>query len=177
LTASEDDELWEVEDEIVRGYLILDLTYNQNGTPTVVVDANQIEYQVRGRNKWYYQWEHWFDFSEIEMEKGVLWVLMEKYTDDIEGEIFVMTGKARDKRIGLGKDEPRSVAKAVKGEILADWTTGEGILQICEISLRLQSKWTKRANDANEGDQDFDYAVSDIVMAYLDDKGYQYVRQ
>jgi hypothetical protein len=176
LTASEDDELWDVEYEIEKGFLVFDVGYDPNGAITSIHDVDQIDYERSGRNKWYYLRDPWFDFARTEIEKGILWVFMEKDTDSIEGEILVMTGKAKDKKIGLGRDEPRGVAKTIKGKILADWITGEGILQICTISLRLHSGWTKRANDADQGNQDFDYAVSDIVMAYLDDKGYQYIR-
>lgn len=175
LTAYEGDEFWEVEDEINRGYLVLDVTADPNGEVTGIHSAEQIEYVRRGRNKWYWQQEHSFEFSGIEIEKGFLWVFMEKDTSDIEGGIFVMTGKAKDSRIGLGKDEPRGIAKRIKGDILVDWIIGDGVLQICTVTLRLQSKFTKRANDENEGDQDFEYAVFDIVKAYLNDRGYQHL--
>lgn len=175
LMASEEDGLWDVDEGIYRGYLVLDVTYDSNGAISEIQAAEQIYYESIGRNKWFWQEEHWFQFAGIDLERGFLWVLMEKDSDEGGGEILVITGKAKDTRIGLGKDEPREVAKAIKGDILADWIIGEGIVQMCTISLRLQSRWTKRANDENEGDQDFEYAVFDIVKAYLENRGYRHL--
>jgi hypothetical protein len=173
MTASEYYDLWDVDEDIDRAYLVLDVRYDTNGVIAAVRSAEQIEYQRSGKNKWYWQRERLLHVEEIELEKGVLWVLMERDWGDEGAEILVLTGKARDMRIGLGKEEPRTVARAIKGQSQADYITDEGIVQMCTISLRLQSRWTKRANDAQEGNQDFTYAVYDIVKAYLNDNGYQ----
>jgi len=175
LMASENDVLWDVDEEKDRGFLVLDVIYDANGAVSEIRDAEQIDFERNGRYKWYWQEEHWFQFAGIELEKSLLWVLMQKYSNEGGAEIFVMTGKAKDTRIGLGKDERREVAKTIKGDILADWVDSEGIVQICTISLRLQTKWTKQANDENEGDQDFEYAINDIVKAYLEKRGYRHL--
>jgi hypothetical protein len=172
LTASENDELWDVDEEIERGFLILDVTYDPNGAVSGISDVEQIRYVKTGRYKWYWEQEHRFEFAGIEIEKGVLWILMERDMGEGSGEILIITGKAKDKRIGLDRNERREVARAFRGEILADWIISDGIVQMCTVSLRLQSSFTKRANDVDEGNQDFEYAVSNIVKEYLRGRGY-----
>jgi len=177
LMVSEDDELWDVEEDVDRAYLVIDVAYDPNGAVSEIRDANQVEYKRSGRNKWFWRQDRLLSLEAIELEKIVLWIFMERDFSGEGAELLVLTGKAKNMDIGLGRDEKREVARAAKGEIHADWVTDDGILQICTISLRLHSKWTKQANDVNEGDQDFSYAVFDIVTAYFEDRNYHYVFQ
>ena len=107
----------------------------------------------------------------IDSGRSTEWILVEK--EYLAGaEIWIMRGKARDADIGLGRDEKRAIARSIKGDIHVAYYGVEGGFQTCEFSIRLNSQWTKQANDVNQGNQDFSYATEDIVEAYLEDNGY-----
>lgn len=166
------EEPWtSVSEDKVNAYVVLDVSYAPDGSINSINNAVKYEYDVWGRFKWYWTQVHYFQVANIETDRATEWVIVE--TEYLAGaEIWVMKGKAMDAKIGLSGNEKRVVARQFKGDILVVLTGVEGGYQTCSFSMRLNTQLTQRANDINEGNQDFDYAMDDIVEEYLEDKGY-----
>ena len=168
-----DEEPWtSVSQEKVTSYLILDVEYASDGTIESVNNAVRYELERYGIYKWYVTETHYFDVANVEVRGRMTLALVEK--EYLAGaEIFVLTGQTRNTGIGLSGGEQRSVAKRLTGNIMVVITGEEGGYQICDVSMRLNSRWTKSANNEYEGNQDFDYAAESIVEPYLEGRGYK----
>ena len=186
-----DEWLWDAGDERITGYLILEVEYDENGEIDYINDAEQVEYWRDGRERWFEQWGEGYDVERIEIEDRagrpiVYWVLedWDTWSNGFEGIWFIMLkGRARMVNIGLGwaPEERREVASMLDGCLLfwESWIDEEPIPDIeyiekslCCETLRLHPWWTRLANDPDIGDQDFEFAVWDIVKAWLEWLGY-----
>jgi hypothetical protein len=164
---------WEIDEWVQKGFLVLWVEYDENDEIDEILGSYQIEYEREGRDKWYWHYGEDYIVERVDVGDEVIWVLEEIYGDELEVEILMVRGKPRDINVGLGRDEKREVARALKGNIMYLYL-GEGVEKaMCTLSLRLHNKFTKLANDPEEGDQDFEYAVFNVVIAWLEDRGYQ----
>ena len=184
--------LWGVWEERLTGYLILEVEYDENGEIDYINHAEQVEYWREGRERWYEQFPEWFDVERIEIldrwdRPIVYWVLEAWDTWEDEGEegiwFIMLRGRARMVNIGLGwaDEEKREVAAMLEGCCQEwDWweiLDGPGTEYIekwmCCETLRLHPWWTRLANDPDVGDQDFEFAVFEIVKYWLEWLGYE----
>ena len=192
----EGDWLWEAGEERVTGYLILDVLYDEDGQIAEIWGATQIEYWRDGRERWYEHLKEGFEVERIEIEGWagrpmVYWVLENWNTwgfDGLEGISFKMLrGNARMTNIGLGwaAAEKREVAAMLEGcfQHWERWLDEEPTpdmeyidKSICCETLRLHPWWTRLANDPDIGDRQFEFAVFEIVVAWLERLGYQGIR-
>jgi hypothetical protein len=164
---------WEVDEWAQRGFLVLDVEYYQ-GEIVGINGAEQIEYDRSDKEYW--QIKEDFIIERIDIGDEVIWVLEDLNQSEGWAELTMVRGRAKDINIGLGRDAKREVARALNGNIMYLYL-GEGIYKgMCTMSLRLHGRFTKLANDPEEGEQDFEYAVYDIVKAWLERKGYEEVR-
>jgi hypothetical protein len=167
----------DVGSETEKGYIILEVTYNEDGTIASIDNATRISYWKEGSDKWYEQ----MDIGELSLERivygsndsKVRWMVYQEG----DGSMLILTGRAYDKNIGAA--ENRKVATTLKGYNLWHDDLGDGSFEfgIEKITLTLKTTWTKHANDDEGLNQDFDAAV-DYAIAYLDGKGYdEYVEE
>ena len=158
---------WEVSQDTVRGYLILEVVYDVDGEIDEILYAYQVEYYRNDRNdKEYSEEEHNFDVERVEDGNRVTWVLVESNADEGSDEILMLRGRARNVQIGNG--DPNEVARDLDGNHLA-YQTGEGDqLQICSLELKLDRSLTRSYN--RDGFDAFD-ALDDIEN-WLEDRGY-----
>ena len=166
-TAAEGDE-WSITNQSIRGFLVLEVTYDENGDIDGIIHSYQVEY---GRNnngdKVYTEVEHNFDVVRIVYRNRVEWVLVETDSDDSGGEMTMVRGKAADSRIG--NTDPNEVAKSLSGNRIGYWNDGgTEDLVMCEWSLRLKDDWTRWIN---EDGQTLDEALDDIEL-WLESRGY-----
>ena len=160
----------EVDKETDKGYVVLDVTYNEDGTITVN-EAHSIRYWKDNDGKWYEQDE----LEELEIVRvpdgtKVQWVIVEKGAEDGSAWIVLLAGKASEQDIGAAENQ--EVAKSLKGYILRDETyDGERELSMRKMSLKY-SGWTKWANDPDGGDGDI-LAAKGYIEDYLEGKGYE----
>jgi hypothetical protein len=173
----EDDGVdWEIEEEHITAFLVLEALYDDlTGEILEILDAVQIEYWKDGRDKIYGSFGEEYIIERVDVGDDVIWVLEQLYgdTEPEWGEILMIRGKAKDTNIGLGRDEKREVAKRLNGYILYLYLD-EGVEKsMCTMSIRLLQRWTRLANDPDEGDSDFDYAIDEIVGAWLTKRGYE----
>jgi hypothetical protein len=165
---------WNVEEWTQKGFLVLDVDF-QNGEPNEILQADQIEFEKDGRDKVYWQIEEEFVIERIEVDDEVIWVLEQMDGDEFFAVILMVKGKAKDMNIGLGRGAQREVARTLTGYMLY-LNLGMGVdKEMCTYSLRLHSRFTKLANDPEEGNQDFDFARVNIVKAWLTNRGYEEV--
>jgi hypothetical protein len=93
--------------EAEKGYIILEVTYNEDGTITID-NATLISYWKDGSDKWYEQ----MDLEELGLERivygsndsKVRWMVYQEG----EGSMLILTGRAYNKNIGAA--ENREVA-------------------------------------------------------------------
>ena len=174
--ASGDFENWNMDSWTQKGFLVLDVDYDPNGEPNEINYAEQVEYEKEDDgDKVFWQIKEAYEIERIEVDGEVIWVLEYVYGDAFGAEIIMLRGKAKDIRVGLGRDEKREVARVLTGYIMYFYG-GMGVQkQMCPIVMRLHGSFTKCANkpEADDGcEQDFECAVLDIVKAWLIRKGY-----
>jgi hypothetical protein len=158
---------WYTQDDKVQGFLVIEVSYDLDGTILEVVDSAQIEYWKNGRNKWYILNEHEFNVFSIVEDGSVEWVLVESATDEDQGELTMLRGRVRNGRIG--NENPREVARRLTGHRVGFWFDATDEVLLCKWSLRLQQRWTKLSNENNYNIED---AVNNIAD-WLEDKGYE----
>jgi len=167
---------WAVEEEHITAFLVFEVLYDGlTGEIVDILDAAQIEYWKDGRDKNYWIFEEEYIIERVDVGDEVIWVL-EQLDGDTEpewGEILMIRGRAREMNIGLGRDEKMEVARTLEGYILYLYLDDGIEKSMCTMSIRLLQRWTKCANDPDEGDGDFDYAIEDIVEAWLQRRGYE----
>jgi hypothetical protein len=174
--ASADLAVWNMQSWTQKGFLVLDVEYD-SGEIVAINQAEQIEYEKEDDgDKVYWQIEEDYEIERIEVDGEVIWVIEYVYADNpTSAEIIMVRGKPKNKNIGLGRNAKREVARQLTGYILY-LDIGMGVQkEMCTMSLRLHSGWTKCANDPEECDQDFDCARLDIVKAWLERRGYEEV--
>ena len=164
--AAEEGLEWTGTNETVRGFLVLEVTYDENGNLEEVVDAYQVEY---GRNndgdKVYTEVQHDFDIVRVVDRSNVRWVLAELDPGDGDGGMTMVKGEVKRARIkNRGINE---VARNLKGNHLT-YLPGLGEMRTCEWTLKWHERWTRRYN-RNEFDI-FD-ALADIDN-WLEARGY-----
>jgi hypothetical protein len=190
---AEGEWLWETGEERVTGYLILDVSYDEDGQIAEIWGAMQIEYWRDGRDRWYEHLKEWFEVERIEIEdragRPVVYWVLENWNrwglDGLGGMSFTMLrGNARMANIGLGwaAAEKREVPSMLEGclQYWERWLDEEPTpdmeyidKSMCCESLRLHPWWTRLANDPDVGDGDFEFAVYEIVVAWLERLGYE----
>lgn len=158
---------WEVSQDTVRGYLVLEVTYDENNQVDEILYAYQVEYYINdGDEKEYSEEEHNFDMERVVDGNKVTWVLVESNPGEGSDEMLMLRGKARNSRIGNG--DPNEVARNLDGNHLAYSIGGGDQLQMCNLDLRLNCSLTKSYN--KEG---FDvFNALDDIENWLEDKGY-----
>jgi len=161
---------WDVEDEKTKGFLILEVLYNPDGTISEVLNAAQIEYGKDDEGKWYEEHGHDFDVFRVVDGRSVEWMLVETNTDDDEGELMMLRGRVRNKKIGI--EDASGVATKLAGNRVGFWTDGDDDIILCSLSLRLHTAWTKCFN---EDGFDIEDAMNEIED-WLENKGYVYVK-
>lgn len=166
---------WIVDEWTQRAFLVLDVDYDEGGEIDDIDGAEQIEYEKDVREKWYWQIKEDFMIERIEVDGEVIWVI-EELQGDFEPDwvdIMMVRGRAREMNIGLGRDDKKEVARVLNGYIMY-LSLGMGIEKaMCTMSLRLQSRWTRLANDPEECEESFDCAVYGIVKDWLERRGYR----
>jgi len=167
-----DGVIWNINERGRRGFLILDVEYD--GDEIVGINsAYQADY---GRDlRWWVYWHYEEDYSleRIEVDGEVIWVIEHVFaTDTNTAEIIMLRGKPKNMNIGLGRDAKREVVRSLEGYILYLDLSGMGDIEkeMCTMSLRLHGRWTKCANNPDECNQDFECAIFDVVIAWLEDK-------
>ena len=88
----------------------------------------------------------------------------------------MLKGKSREINVGLGREEKRKVPRLHEDPIIDYYSIEPIDKRICCTSLRLLSMWTRRANDFELGDQNFEYAEYEIIKDCLIRKGYGEMR-
>ena len=158
---------WEVTQDTVRGYLVLEVVYDENNQIDEILYAYQVEYYINDiGEKEYSEEEHNFDVERVVDGNRVTWVLVESNSGEGSDEILMLRGRARNVRIGNG--DPNEVARDLDGNHLA-YQTGEGDqLQMCDLDLRLDRSLTRSYN--RDGFDAFD-ALDDIEN-WLEARGY-----
>ena len=189
--------LWEAEEERRTGYLIIQVLYDEDGQIEEVGPAVQIGYWRNGRDRWYEFFKEGFDVERIEIEDRagrpvIYWVLENWDTwdyDGVDGISFTMLrGNARMTNIGLGwaAADRKEVASILEGcvQYWERWLDEEPEpdmeyidKSLCCETLRLHPWWTRLANDPDVGDGDFEFAVFEIVRAWLEWLGYEEVAE
>jgi len=175
--ASADMETWNVDTGIQRGYIILDVDYDPNGELNEIIDIEQTEFKKEENgDKVYWEVEADYEIESIETDDEVIWVIEYIDADDSDtAEIIMLRGKSKDMGIGLAGNPKREVARELTGYILY-LDIGMGVeKQMCAMSLRLQSSWTKQANNPREGgcNQHFGCSSWGIVHFHLERRRYQ----
>ncbi len=156
---------WDVEDTRVRGYLVLEVIYDKDGSIASIPNATLIEYDRR--EKLFWEINHTFNVVRVVNGDKIEWVLVESITDKAQADLTMLRGIARDTRIGV--DDSNEAARLLKGHLLSYWTNESQSLQMSQYKLRLYSSLTRLYN--KEG-LDFDAAVYRTVGALLW-KGYE----
>ena len=160
-----------------RGYLILDVNY-VDGQIAQIDNAVQVEYWVEEGHKYYRQIEHTFDVNRVGTDGAVYWVLEDLTAEPLDGLRFmIVRGRTRNTNLGLGWGLLRPVPSVLRGAFLRRASSDTYVYrQVCySMSLRVHWSWTRRANSAIGGDQDFGYAEWDIVKTWLERLGYEEV--
>lgn len=149
-----------------KGFLVLEVTYDEDGNIEEVVDAYQVEY---GRNnngdKVYTEVQHDFDVVRVVDGNHVRWILAELDPGDGEGGMIMVKGDVKRARVqSRGINE---VARKLEGNHLAYWP-GLGEMRMCEWTLKWHERWTRRYNR-----EEFDIfdALADIED-WLETRGY-----
>ena len=165
---------WEGIQKKDRGYLILDIRYDDPEDTINVVDAKEVVYWKDGGDYLFITDDQNYQITRILYRGNIWWFLTSSYADAVEVQASILNGQSGDVAIDFDKDVTVEVASQLTGRNLSDIQLGIGhYIDMWSIKLRLNSVWTKLANNANNGDGDFDYAVEEIVKAYLIRRGYE----
>ena len=166
---------WDIWDYTQRGFLVLDVVFDEFGEVVGIEEAVQIEFWREDlRDKYYYVDGEDFFIERVDDGDEVFWVLEQLYGAEDEAEILMVKGN-RPRMINIGlsrdRDDRREVARALSGYWLYLYL-GEGIeKEMCTFSLRLHGRFTRLANSPDFGDQDFGTTI-DAIIDWLEDRGY-----
>ena len=184
------DYQWDVQKGRSRGYFIIDVNCPDGIVQNGKVEASAlILYGEDDGGKWF----EIRDFRSMQIVRftygyrdRVKWLFIDDDSDvdDLDADgILLVEGEARYTDIGLGRDDKREVAMSLRGQAMANETkSGGGIVAIKEgdiengqVSLRYDSRWTKKANAPDVCNQEFETVLFDAengIIAYLESKGY-----
>ena len=165
---------WDIWDYTQRGFLVLDVVFDEFGEVVGIEEAVQIEFWREDlRDKYYYVDGEDFFIERVDDGDEVFWVLEQLYGTEGEAEILMVKGKPRVISIGLGREreDRREVARALSGYWLYLYLDEVIDKEMCTFSLRLQGRFTRLANDPDFGDQDFGTTI-DAIIDWLEDRGY-----
>lgn len=171
--------VWEVEIEDDRGYLVIEVMYNTDGT----IELNQalyIEYWGDNEGKWFRVVESGFDLEIERVEYGgeVQWLFLERDVEETEIHLMTIAGKAYNQDIG--KEDKREVATKLNGydlEVQRDPMAERFYCEMEEVTAALHSRWTKYANDDEKGLAQNYAATVQYVKDELQKQGYQEVTE
>ncbi len=158
------DDLWDVDNMRIRGYLILDVNY----TNMTIDEAVQLEYWRSRGNKYVIEYDHDFTFRRVIDGRIIEWILVDEDKTETDTDLLMVRGKT--KTFNIGSTDPNEVPVQLKGYRLGSWDDGDAF-QMAEWKLRLQSSWTKITN---ENDIDIDGAVDEIERILVEDRGYDW---
>jgi hypothetical protein len=166
-TAAE-GEGWDITNQSIRGYLVLDVTYDENGDINDIINAYQVEYgRNNGGHKVYTEIEHSFDIIRVVNRNRVVWVLLETNSDESGGEMTMVRGRAINSRIGNA--DLKEAAKILEGNHLGYWNIGGNEeLVMCDWTLRLKEDWTRWINE----DEKTIGETMDDIETWLETRGY-----
>jgi hypothetical protein len=160
-------DLWDVVNSRVKGFLVLEVNYNPDGTLAEIVGSTQIDYWwERGEGKLYEVFEHNFDIIRITDNRSVVWVFVEQDIGDGDIDFVMLKGKVRETSIGTATDE--EVPKRIDGDELFYYDNGDWLVT-CRWSLRFYKRWTQWSNE----DEDDLFGAVNNIEAWLENKGYQ----
>ncbi len=158
--------VFNINDWTIKGYLVLDVSFNEDGTLEGIQSAEQIEYWKEGRDKWYTVNKENFNLRTIDYG-NIGWVLYQVINNsENEADTTMLRGTAKYTDIGLGRDTRREIAQTLSG--LGLFNERDVDFGWCEWTLRLQQNWTKWSNQ----DEDDIEATVDNITGYLEDRGY-----
>jgi len=172
--------IWNVEIEDDRGYEVIEVTYNADGT----ININQalyIEYWGDNDGKWFRVVESGVDLEIERVEFGgeVEWLFLDRDIEDTEIHLATLAGKAHDRDIG--KEDKREVATKLNGYDLEvrrnPLAERDFYCEMEEVTVLLQSRWTKYANDDEKGLAQNYAAAVQYVKDELEKRGYQEVTE
>jgi len=170
--------VWEVEIEDDKGYLVIEVMYNVDGT----IELNQalyIEFWGDNEGKWFRVVESGFDLEIERVEYGgeVQWLFLERDVEETETHLMTAEGRAYEQDIG--KEDKREVATKLNGydlEVRRDpLAERDFYCEMEEVTVAIHSSWTKYANDGEKGLAQNYAAAVQYVKDELQKKGYQEV--
>ena len=162
------------------------IRWKGNSKVIVIADVNLFDDYVTQA----YVYEYWKEGRNLE-GMGYGWYNLEMITDEISTKnssavcsfnlyddanipgTLSVEGSVCFVDIGFGSNDKREIARSLKGYIIDDVPgdiSGDKILGMKSISLKLQLSWTRMANNP-ASPMDFEQS-KDAVFAYLNGKGY-----
>lgn len=164
---------WEGVQRKDRGYLILDIRYDDPEDTINVVEAKEVIYWKDGDDNLFRVYDRDYQITRVFYKDKIWWFLTGSYASAVEVQALIINGQSGDLAIDFDKSVTVEVASQLTGRNLSDIQLGTGhYIDIWSSKYRFYQQWTKLANNANNGNGDFDYAVDEIVKAYLIRKGY-----
>jgi hypothetical protein len=167
---------WEVETKTYKGYMALDIDYDDYS----VTEGAQIRYWIDHGEKLYEQGQLPFELVRVPYGNKVQWVIIGKSVESDGEEITrisfgMMAGQARTR--GIGADAAHEVPSTLAGYSLRDdldaVDADRDIEMASKLSLTLYPAWTYWANgdEEDEGNQDLALTMQ-MIKNSLDAKGY-----
>lgn len=161
------DDTWGVGNVRIRGYFVLEVNYNPDGTLAEIVGAAQVDYwRDREVGRVYEVVDHNFDIVRIVDDRSVIWALVQRETDEGDVDIVMLRGTANE--IYIGNATNKEVPRKINGDQLFYWDGGEWLVT-CQWSLRFYKKFTEWSN---LDEDDLDDTVNNIED-WLESKGYE----
>lgn len=158
--------IWNVDKSRIRGYFILEVNYNPDGTLAGIVDAAQVDYwRDRQEGKLYEVIDHDFDIIRVVDRRSVIWVFVQSEIDVDDINLIMLRGGARKTYIGSSTN--MEAPKKINGDQLFYWDDGDWLIT-CKWSLRFYKKFTEWSNT----DQDDLYTATTNIEAWLINSGY-----
>ena len=185
-----DNSQWDVQKCKSKGFFVVDVNYPNGTIQNGKVKASALILYGKNDNG---KWLEVRDFRSLQivrltygLKNKVKWLFIDDDSDvdDLDADgILVVEGEARYTNIGFGISDKREIAMGLKGYAMANETKSgggiaaaqEGNIKNGNVSLRYDSKWTKKANAADAFNQNFEAALFDEVngiIASLESKGY-----
>ena len=158
------DDLWDVDNMRITGYLVLDVNY----ADMAINEAVQFECWRSGGIKYLIEYDHEFTFRRVIDGRITEWVFVEEDKTDYDTDLLMLRGRTRI--FDFGGSEPNEVPRQLRGYRLASWDDSDG-LQMSEWRLRLYNSWTRITN---EGEATIDAAVDEIERILVEEKGYEW---
>ncbi len=160
-----------VEDKHSRGFLVIEATYSEDGSISLLRNAVEISYgNLGGSLNWYWHEVREFEVAPVRLGNRLLWMIIER-DYFYETKIFILKGWAKNVRIESNNREMRRIPKKLEGYNLSDQGVDYRTVRTIETVMRLNVDMTRFANEETGGNRDFDYMV-DFIDSNLRSKGY-----